>query len=83
MADSLNEARAEAYLTLLLNLLSKFGDNYAGIANVSHSEIDFVPTDDEGNGFVQTNIVTPEGREFRIEVEYVGEVAATATTREL
>jgi len=80
MADSLNEGRAAAYMTLLLNLLSRFGDEYAGIANVSHSEIDFVPTDDEGNGFVQTHVVTPEGREFRIEIEYVGEVVAA--TRE-
>ena len=71
--SELNAARSEAFLTLLLNLLSKFGDSWAGVANIERTYPDFVETDDEGNGFVQCHVVTPEGREFRIEVEYVGE----------
>ena len=76
MATTLQAAKGEAFITLLLNLLSKHGDSWAGVANVRANEVDFVETDDEGNGFAQVNVVTPDGHEYRIEVEYVGESAA-------
>lgn len=76
MATTLQAAKGEAFITLLLNLLSKHGDSWAGVANVNANEVDFVETDDEGNGFAQVNVVTPDGHEYRIEVEYVGESAA-------
>lgn len=65
------EARSEAFLTLIYNLLAKHVDSYTPSANLLHLDA-FASWEDAALG----RVVMPDGNEYRIEVEWIKDVTA-------
>lgn len=65
------EARSEAFLTLLYNLLAKHVDSYTASANLLEQGEITTLRSSEDSAFAQGNVVMPDGNEYRIEAEWV------------
>ena len=45
------------------------------VGDLEHTDFDFIPTDNAGQGFVQTIVSLEGGERFRVEVEFIDEDA--------